>query len=82
MYTSSGYKFNIPVVAKIRLFYEELLGKMSPAPIIYYYVGVKDDRYYINALVPAGENRAGSDSSQAESSGDDDIIVIVPVGED
>jgi len=34
MYTSSGYKFNIPVVAKIRLFYEELLDKMSPVSIV------------------------------------------------
>ena len=82
MYTRSGYKFNIPVVAKIRLFYKELLDKMSLAPIVYYYVGVKDDRYYINALVPAGENRAGSDSSQADSPGDDDMIVIVPIGEE
>jgi len=82
MYTSSGYKFNIPVVAKIRLFYEELLEKMSPAPIVYYYVGVKNDRYYINALVPAGETGSGSDSPQADSSGDDDMIVIVPVGEE
>ena len=55
---------------------------MSPAPIVYDYVGVKDDRYYINALVPAGENGAGADSSQADSSGDDDMIVIVPVGEE
>ena len=78
MYTSSGYKFNIPLVAKIRIYYEELLESIRPAPIVYYYVGVKDDRYFFNALVPDGEK----DSSQADNSSDDDMIVIVPANEE
>lgn len=78
MYADAGYKFNIPVVGKIRIYYEELLEKMKPAPIVYYYVGVKDERYFFNALVPDSEK----DSSQADNSGDDDMIVIVPVNEE
>ena len=78
MYVNAGYKFNIPVVGKIRIYYEELLEKMKPAPIVYYYVGVKDDRYFFNALVPAGDN----ENSQADNSSGDDMIVIVPANEE